>query len=178
MTELPLAYFITFTTYGTRLPGDQRGSVDRTHNQYGMPWLPPDARRENTVRGRMSQGPYSLDEARRAVVRDAIVEECRFRQWNLLALHVRTNHVHLVVATAADRTPEFILRSCKAHASQCLTRAGFENAERKRWTTHGSTRYLWEIEAVQDEIRYTLEQQGDPMACFKGDWQGFLQRYF
>jgi hypothetical protein len=37
----PLAYFIMFRSYGTWLHGDSRGSVDRLHNTYGTPRLPP-----------------------------------------------------------------------------------------------------------------------------------------
>jgi hypothetical protein len=33
----PLAYLITFNTYGSWLHGDRRGSVDRFHNRYGTP---------------------------------------------------------------------------------------------------------------------------------------------
>jgi hypothetical protein len=33
----PLAYLITFPTYGTWLHGDERGSVDRDHNLPGTP---------------------------------------------------------------------------------------------------------------------------------------------
>jgi hypothetical protein len=40
-TDTPLAYFISFRTYGTWLHGDKRGSIDRHHNQYGSPYIPP-----------------------------------------------------------------------------------------------------------------------------------------
>jgi hypothetical protein len=70
------------------------------------------------------------------------------------------------MVVTADREPEFVMRSCKAHASKCLTKAGFENSDRKRWTPHGSTRYLWADEAVADKIDYTLNQQGDKMAVY------------
>jgi hypothetical protein len=33
----PLAYHITFGTYGTRLHGDERGTVDRSMNHPGDP---------------------------------------------------------------------------------------------------------------------------------------------
>jgi hypothetical protein len=75
MPEFPLAYFITFSTYGTWLHGDSTGSVDRAHNQPGAPLLPPDAQRQRESRERMVQDPYFLDELRRVIVRDAIVEE-------------------------------------------------------------------------------------------------------
>jgi hypothetical protein len=40
-----LAYHITWGTYGTRLHGDPRGTVDRQHNQYGEPVLTYDEHR-------------------------------------------------------------------------------------------------------------------------------------
>jgi hypothetical protein len=40
---LPLAYFITFSTYGSWLHGEEKGSVDRAHNLPGTPYLEADA---------------------------------------------------------------------------------------------------------------------------------------
>ncbi len=37
----PLAYFITFSRYGSRLHGAENGSVDRNHNQYGNDLISP-----------------------------------------------------------------------------------------------------------------------------------------
>ena len=73
-------------------------------------------------------------------------EVCRYRRWTLLAAHVRTEHVHVVVQ--AEATPERVLNDFKVYASRRLSEAGFENSERKRWTRHGSTRYLWKREQV------------------------------
>jgi hypothetical protein len=42
----PLAYFITFTTYGAWLHGRKPGSVDRDHNAPGTPFLPADPEQE------------------------------------------------------------------------------------------------------------------------------------
>src|SRR6266542_2148434 len=43
-TDTPLAYFISFRTYGTWLHGDKRGSIDRFHNRYRSPYIPPNAK--------------------------------------------------------------------------------------------------------------------------------------
>ena len=172
MPDDPLAYFITFSTYGTWLHGQAPGSVDRKHNQIDMPWLEPDPQQRRAKRDKMTQEPYLLDESRRAVVRDAIIEECRFRKWNLLALHVRSNHVHLVVA--ADREPELVMRSCKSQASKRLNDAGLDEPQRKRWTTHGSTKYLWTAEKVFASVDYTLHKQGEVMEWFEGDWRAMV----
>jgi hypothetical protein len=103
----PLAYFLTFTTYGTWLHGRPQGSVDRNHNLPGEPFLPADLEMEQTRRQSMRQEPYILDEARRAVVLRTIREVAAHRRWRLWAVHARTNHVHIVV-TASDK-PEKVM---------------------------------------------------------------------
>src|ERR1700716_1940374 len=104
MADQPLAYFLTFTTYGTWLHGQSPGSVDDEHNAVGSKFVAPNPKRLAGNRDQMTQKPYPLDSRRRKIVRDAIIEECRFRGWALHALHVRCNHVHLVVT--AEREPE------------------------------------------------------------------------
>jgi hypothetical protein len=41
----PLAYFITFSCYGSRMHGADDGSVDVAHNQPGTAFLPADSKR-------------------------------------------------------------------------------------------------------------------------------------
>ena len=165
---MALAYFITFSTYGTWLHGTSKGkgSVDREHNQYGMPFVEPDALREAQAHEQMKQPAYRMEADEREIVRDAIVKLCREKGWQLLALHVRSNHVHVVVA--AERDPGRVMSDMKARASRALTRAGFDDAERKRWTRHGSTLHLFEEATVADKIDYTLNRQGTPMASHDG----------
>jgi REP element-mobilizing transposase RayT len=174
VADQPLAYFITYTTYGTWLHGDERGSVDDRHNAVDTAWIDPDPDRYSAERAKMTQDAYRLDAARRAIVLDAIVEECRFRGWDLLAAHVRTNHVHMVIATDID--PVSVMTKCKAHASRRLNSAGFDGPERNRWTFHGSTKYLWRPDAVAGAVDYTLNRQdGRVMERHEGQWQQILE---
>jgi REP element-mobilizing transposase RayT len=163
---MAIAYFITFSTYGTWLHGSSKGqgSVDLQHDQYGSPYVEPDASRESQSRDRMTQPPYTMGADERAIVRDAIVELCLERGWRLLAVHVRSNHVHVVVSV--DRDPGRVMSDMKAKASRELTRAGRDDADRKRWTRHGSTLHLFDEAAVAEKIDYTLNRQGSPMAWY------------
>src|SRR6185437_9663878 len=79
---MALAYFITFSTYGTWLHGTEKGkgSVDRDHNGYATPFLEPDVNRQSDEKNAMVQPPYLLDEARRVVVRHAIVALAKEKQ--------------------------------------------------------------------------------------------------
>src|SRR5260370_12626049 len=97
----PLAYFITFTTYGTWLHGRDPGSVDREHNTPGTSFLPPQSDVEQTQRKRMRQSEYRLDAARRGGVLRTGREAARHRTWKLWSVRVRTQHVHLGASAAA-----------------------------------------------------------------------------
>jgi REP element-mobilizing transposase RayT len=168
---MALAYFITFSTYGTWLHGSAKGkgSVDAEHNVFGTPFVKPDAEREQQVREAMVQPPYVMRPAEREIVCQAIVQLAKERGWNLLAAHVRSNHVHVVIS--AERDPGRLMSDLKGRASRDLTRAGFDNAERRRWTRHGSTLHLFREEEVEAKIRYTLDEQGQRMAWYDGRTQ-------
>jgi REP element-mobilizing transposase RayT len=160
----PLAYFLTFTCYGAWLHGDERGSVDQEHNVPLTPVLPPDPERRAREQDVLAEPPYHLDEPRRQVMLHALCEIARRKGWSLHAVHVRSNHVHIVVT--AEVPPERILNDFKTAASRRLNKTFPGEEDRRRWTRHGSTRYLWTEEAVAEKVHYVLEGQGEPMERF------------
>lgn len=160
----PLAYFLTFSTYGTWLHGRDPGSVDRDHNAVGSPLLPADPDRERARRNQLRQPEYVLDDPRRNVVLAAIRDVARHRGWKLWAVHVRSNHVHVVV-TAVGR-PEKVMADFKAWASRRLREAFGEDADRDRWTQHGSTKYLWTDAAIDEKVAYVVDEQSEAMSVF------------
>ena len=166
MPTLPLAYFITFSSYGAWLHGRDLGSVDKQHNQIGTPFLPPDAEQESEKRANMREPPYLLDAARRQVALRTILEVAAHRGWQVWACHVRTTHVHVIVSSNAK--PEKIMSDFKAYAGRRLKEQLREPADFKRWTQHGSTRYLWTEEQVADKIEYVLNGQGAPLTVYDG----------
>lgn len=161
MNEQPLAFLISWTCYGQWLHGDRRGSVDPEHHEFSEPWLPADIDRWKQEVAAMDQPAYALDEPRRRIVLQAIVNVCQHRGWILHALHVRALHAHAVVSGAT--TPERMLNDFKSYASRALNTAGFDSRDRKRWTRHGSTRYIWDDRYLQAAINYVLNKQGAPM---------------
>jgi len=113
----------------------------------------------------MEQTPYSMDEERRHVVLKSLMERCSERQWSLLAAHVRTNHVHVIVE--AEALPERVMNDLKSYKSRRLNQLGFDDAARKRWARHGSTRWLATQEAVLAAIEYVIDKQGEQMAIYE-----------
>lgn len=153
-----MAYLITFTTYGTRLHGDPRGSVDRRHNLVGTPLLAPSPVRQAAALAKLNFAPCVLDAPARRVVDETIREVCAHKHWKLLALNVRTNHVHLLVAANAE--PGAVMASIKAWATRRLTEAGLIPPGRSVWTTGGSKRRLWRERDVEIAWDYVVHGQG------------------
>jgi REP element-mobilizing transposase RayT len=160
-----VVYLITFACYGSHLHGGESGSVDREHNAPGTPILEADPGRAAFEAELMDQAPYCLDQLRRDAVLEAIQEVCVHRSWSLLAAHVRSNHVHTVVA--AEVPPERVMGDFKAYASRRLNRMSLDEPNRKRWARHGSTRRLWQPQHVSAAIQYVVTEQGEPMSVFE-----------
>ena len=111
----------------------------------------------------MKQQPYQLDLPRARTVLDAIQEVCRFRNWELLAAHVRATQVHIV---AGGCDPDRAILDFKSYSSRALSRQGFEAPERNRWSRGGSMRGLATSEAVGAAIDYVVDKQGEPMVVY------------
>ena len=86
-----------------------------------------------------------------------IREVCYHRRWNLYALSVRSNHVHVVVG--AKCTPELVMNSFKSWSTRRLREQNLVDKNRKVWSRHGSTRYLWRNKDMEESFIYTMEAQ-------------------
>ena len=113
----------------------------------------------------MDQTPYSMDSKRREAVLASLLDHCSHRNWSLLAAHVRSSHVHIVIESEAR--PERIMNDLKSYASRYLNQIGLDQPSRKRWARHGSTRWLLKAENVPAAVRYVVDEQGKPMSVFE-----------
>jgi len=163
-TDTPLGYFISFRTYGTWLHGDERGSIDRFHNHYRSPYIPPNKNWHRYNQQQLRASPLILRARERKSVEQAICETCRIRNWSLLAFNVRTNHVHTVVI--ADRDPDLVLTAFKANATTRLRRDKLWPHGFSPWVRKGSKRRLWNEKSVADAIHYVLYGQGGDLPDF------------
>lgn len=158
---IPIGYLITFRTYGTWLHGDPRGSMDRFHNVYGTPKLPPSPKRQEYERRLMKMMPVTLDSRRRAAVKQSLHETCKKRKWKLWVSNVRTNHVHSVVSA---RCPALtVLRVLKAHATRGMRESGCWTSDRTPWAYRGSRKKLWTETDLREAITYVESGQGEPL---------------
>jgi alanyl-tRNA synthetase len=160
--DFPPAYFITWHTYGTWLHGQDEGSVDPEHNAPGSPTVAPQRGLEQFEQERLIHAPVIFDAAMRSIVERAIHEVAHHRGWDIYAVHVRTNHVHVVLT--AQTTPERVMNDFKSYATRHLREAGLMSDDARVWSRHGSTRYLWNESAIATACEYVVERQGLPLS--------------
>ena len=158
-------WFLTWTTYGSWLPGDRRGSTSRVrtaggserHNVVGEPAAPPQPARERHARQLMRGPTVLLSREQATTLRGDFERTATFRGWTILAGAMMHNHVHLVVAVVGDPEPSDVLRDFKRRASRALNETAGEPALRW-WTRGGSTRRLQRDANVLASVRYVRDQ--------------------
>src|SRR5688572_4912268 len=102
MFNAPKAFLFTFVPYGTRLHGDDRGSVDKFHNSYGGEFVPPNLEYETMRRADLAEEPLLITAKMRGIIADTILQHCEYRNWHHHSSNVRTNHIHAVLAAIGD----------------------------------------------------------------------------
>jgi REP element-mobilizing transposase RayT len=148
----PLAYRITWRTYGSWLPGSNDGWVK--HKTLGIREVSEPL--EKHARTLMTQDAVELNAGQRAIVEQTIRDHCRIRGWTLHAANARSNHVHVVVS--ADIHPNQVMSQFKAWCSRHLIKAT-ELPPAKWWAIHGSTKWINDPTYLEDAIRYVVEGQ-------------------
>lgn len=158
-------WFLTWRTYGTWLPGEE-GFV----GHYRVPVGP---RRIDNVVGELATEakPALAQYARRQLVSEPVFlselqagplfaqfkETAACRGWNLDAVAILANHVHLVFGVVGDPSSTSLLRDFKSYASRALN-SGRSNPT-KWWAERGSTRFLKDQDHRARAIRYARDQE-------------------
>jgi len=160
----PLAYFLTWATYGTWLPGDERGWVE-----YARGWQLPDPARKLEAEAQMTEDACVLSAEQRKIVEATIAEHCRIRNWVLRAVNCRSNHLHVVV-TALGYHPNVVREQFKAWCTRRLkehAQATDTNPTRQRgspfranwWAERGSKRYINDEASLESATHYVRDGQ-------------------
>jgi REP element-mobilizing transposase RayT len=161
------ALHITWTCYGTWLPGDVRGYVSNTRlpeggfrrkeNTPGTPCTADDEYTRQRAQERQKWPTVGLSAQEAQVAAQALVAAARARGWQIVRGAVMPNHLHLVVTDCPDDGPA-VRRILKGTSQAALS----DHAKEKRrwWTQGGSDRYKHGEEAVSAAIRYVADQPG------------------
>ena len=150
-------WFLTLSSFGSRLPGDERGSY---HNNGD--YIPPNpSLRQFVQKGMRNPKVQFTNDLERRVIFQAIVESCKRRCWSLGALNVRTEHVHLLVYTEMEAEAETIAQVVKSKATQRLRRnvGRFQN-DAPVWSKRYNEIKVADVDVWRKLVTYTLLKQG------------------
>ena len=169
-------WFLTWHTYGTWLPGDERGFVDPVvdeqgdrviHNLPGTPVDADNARLRQYSRDMMKGEPVYLIVQQAAPLLEQFRETARYRGWEILAASIMPSHVHLVVGVPGDPDPAGLLRDFKSYGSRCLNER-WGARPKSWWTESGSQRPLKTEAGVNGAVDYVLHRQPNPLLTWPG----------
>jgi REP element-mobilizing transposase RayT len=149
----PLAFFITWTVYGTFLQGDGRWWRKRRKGEQ-----PPQPRLAQWHHDRLNHSVLILNEAQRQVVVDEIARLCEFRGWHLWEADARTNHVHIVI-TATGHAGSLVRDQMKANCTRALREGWPIFLERPIWTVGGDWQCINTEDELERAILYVSEAQ-------------------
>ena len=169
------AVLLTWTTYGTWLPGDERGFVSRVpgadgghvlHDIPGEPYDADDAQIRNEAIERMEGAPVHLNADQARILLASIAESAERHGIELLAIAIMRDHVHVLCQT--DRSGQELQKLFKGAASRLLSQR-FELSGSPRWfTRRGSSRFIKKRADLTAAIEY-LQQQEHPFLVWSFD---------
>lgn len=161
------ALLITWTCYGTWLPGDRRGYVSNTlcddgryeskRNVPGTPITADHIATRERAATLQKHATAILDDKQALIAANALVEACSVRKWHILRAALMWNHAHVVVTNCPDNGPE-IRRILKGVSQNSLCKQ--LGKSRRWWTAGGSDRYLHGERAIAAAVNYVSNQPG------------------
>lgn len=161
-------WLLTWTTYGTWLPGDARGFVSNVvdgpgpevrHNVPGIPYDANDDRVRQRALDNTIGEPVWLTAEQATIALAQFRKTATYRDWSLLPAAVMSNHVHLVVGVLGDPDPAKMLHDFKSYATRALKAHGHLSVGGRWWTESGSRRKLPDDRAVRAAVAYVLRQR-------------------
>ena len=165
MTD-PVAMFITWTTYGTWLPGDERGHVSnvitpqsfvRKQNRPGTAYAKGNPSTRDRAAELQKWPTVWLTELDAIVVANSLVNVAVEGKWMILRAAVMANHVHVVVTDCPLDGP-VVRRILKGKVQAKLSEAVGTN--RRWWTAGGSDRTRRGERSIDATVEYVANQQG------------------
>ena len=158
---MAIAYFYTWTTYGTWLPGDERGWLKHFQGNRSSNKLI-----EFEAQLLMSESAITLNPSQRELVEKTIREHCAIRNWILHAVNCRTNHAHVVVTANERKLPEPRIQFkawCTRRLKENERDANAKDPLRECWwTERGWDEYIDTDNELADVVAYVLEGQTIP----------------
>jgi len=123
------AWHITFGTYGDRLHGDARKTIERAHKERGDAVVGYDKAKLERARANLRYPPVRLTHGQREFVEQAAKGICERGGWSLHTCAAATNHIHVLLDADALVHGKHVRAILKRWLTQALN---------ERWPREGA----------------------------------------
>lgn len=164
--DAAFALFLTWTCFGTWLPGDERGYVSNTHlkrrgtapkeNVPGTPYTADDRRTRMIAAAIQKWETVYLSPQQALWAAESLVKTAVSKGSRILRGAVMSNHIHLVVVDCPDGE---VVRRILKETSQAYLSEKVGHSQ-KWWTSGGSDRYRLSHDSIETTPRYVAHQIG------------------
>ncbi|MSQ95206.1 MAG: hypothetical protein EXR98_11710 [Gemmataceae bacterium] len=174
-------WLLTSTFYGQGLPGNPRGSVtnvrdhrrDDPESPVRIEHAQPGDDYEDAMPGlewaaaeQLKGPPISVDLAQDEALLDQFQETARCRGWELRAVSIMYNHIHLVVTAPADVGKAQLLRDFKSYGARRLNERFGRQPSDTWWSDGGSCRV---VRGLPGAIYYVCHRQPKPLVVWSSE---------
>jgi REP element-mobilizing transposase RayT len=178
-------WLLTWTTYGTWLPGEDRGFVSPVREHVAEKWQRQNVRGTNYSRSmpglktasqsRLKCAPIFLQVDHAKVLMRQFHETATYRGWHNVAIAIMGNHIHLLVSVANDPGPDVLLKDFKSYGSRILNLSWGKPLSGTWWTESGSKRKKATYQAIVNAVRYVANQDNPLVVWIHPEWQCVLK---
>jgi REP element-mobilizing transposase RayT len=157
------SWHITWETYGTRLHGDARPTVDRDHNQRGKEFIGIDPHRRRIMQEVMNFPARYLIDQQLAFVEAAIPAICVRGGWSLRICSAATDHVHVLCDVVPAVHGEKVRRLLKRWLGQELAKTWPLIVGQTFWAEEGSNKAVGDEAYLNNVFNYIFRQRATPL---------------
>jgi REP element-mobilizing transposase RayT len=152
-------WHVTFGTYGTRLHGNDRPTVDRRNNRVGQPFLGRDEQRRAREQSRLRSSPISLTDEQRELIEGVLPQLCARGGWVLRAVAAGWDHVHVVCDAPSAVHGKQVRRLVKRWLTQVLNERWPRSRGSAWWAEGGSTKAVKDPAYLASAVAYVRRQR-------------------
>jgi REP element-mobilizing transposase RayT len=181
ISDRPFALHITWTCYGTWLPGDPRGHVSNVllpergfcpkENVPGTPYSRGDKFTHQRARALQKEPTVYLTAEQALVVAVSLNQAAQARSWRILRGAIMANHIHVVLMDCPNDGPA-VRRILKGTSQAVLN--DYVGHNQTWWTAGGSDRYKNDWPAIEAAVQYVADQPNMLAAIIDGRAAGFI----
>ena len=157
MSGFPPAYHMTFGTYGTRLHGDERGTVSRDQNRFGDPIIGRDDEWRHDEQTSLRFPTVYFHAEQRFFVEATIPAICQRGGWTLHIAACQRDHVHVLLS--AERPGRAVRKWLKRWLGEALSERWQTQEDQTWWAEGGSVKWILDEPYFDAVFRYIERQR-------------------